>query len=139
MSVGYGQDTWCVDSLQPGRVARGATLVAQALYRRLITPRGTLRGGDEESAYGFDVSAYVGAVGYPTALQALPGLVRGELLKDDRITTNLDVVATLEAGDGPGLQVIRLEITAELADESGDFSLTLDVTHLDVSIFGGLP
>lgn len=140
MSVGFGQDTWCVDSLQPGRVARGATLVAQALYRRLITPRGTLRGGDEESAYGFDVSAYVGAVGYATALQALPGLVRGELLKDDRITPNLDVVATIvDSGEGAGLQEIRLEISAELADESGDFSLTLAVTDVDVTIFGGLP
>lgn len=137
MSTGYGLDTWCLDSLSPGRYARGPTLVAQALYRRLITPRGTLRGGDEEGAYGFDVSGYCGAVGYPTALAALPGLVTGELLKDDRVS-EVTVEAT-EAETDTGDIAITLTIDAVLADESGSFVLTLSVTDVNTTILGGLP
>lgn len=137
MSTGYGLDTWCLDNLSPGRYARGSTLVAQALYHRLITPRGTLRGGDEERAYGFDVSAYCGAVGYPTALAALPGLVRGELLKDDRVS---DVTVTAsQADDQAGEVAITLSVDVILADESEAFTLTLSVSALTTSILGGLP
>jgi hypothetical protein len=137
VSTGYGLDTWCLDTLQPGRYARGPTLVAQALYRRLITPRGTLRGGDEESAYGFDVSAYCGSVGYDTALAALPGLVRGELLKDDRVS-EVTVTATMSES-GTGELAIELSIDVVLADESQDFTLTLGVSSAAVAILGGLP
>lgn len=140
MSVGYGFDTWCLDTLQPGRFASGAALVVQALYRRLITPRGTLRGGDEEGAYGLDVSGYCGAVGYSTAVYALPGLVQAELLKDDRVGPDLNVAAVItESGNGAGGIEIQLSITGSLADESGDFSLTLAVNDVTVSILGGLP
>lgn len=134
---GYGLDTWCLDRLQPGRYARGATLVAQALYRRLITPRGMLRGGDEESAYGFDIAGYVGAVGYASALQALPGLVRGELLKDDRVS-EVTVSATFTNTQN-ALIGILLEINVTLADESLTFPLTLKVSDVSTSIVGGLP
>ena len=113
MSQGYGLDTWCMDRLQPGRYARGPSLVAQALYRRLITPRGTLRGGDDESAYGLDVSGYVGAVGYQSALQALPGLVRGELLKDDRVGEV--IVSATFTNTSNALIGILLEIQVTLA------------------------
>jgi len=137
MSVGYGLDTWCLDHLQPGRYARGSTLVAQALYRRLITPRGTLRGGDEESAYGFDVSGYVGAIGYQSALQAIPGLVRGELLKDDRLS-EVEVKATFTE-ETNALIGILLDVRVTLADEDETFSLTLAVTDVNTTILGGLP
>jgi hypothetical protein len=143
MSQGYGADTWCLDSLQPGRYATGATVVVQALYRRLITPRGTLQpvddtlGGDDERAYGFDVSGYCGAVGYPTAVNALPGQVRNELLKDDRVSPSLSVTATLSQGND-GLDAIDLSISGELADESGSFDLTLRVNDVTVAILGGV-
>lgn len=139
MSTGYGADTWCLDTLSPGRYASGAGLVAQALYRRLITPRGTLRGGDEEGAYGLDVSGYCGAVGYDTAVNALPGLVQAELLKDDRVS-DVSVSASIAAsGNGAGGLDIQLEISVLLADESGDFVLTLAINDVRVSVLGGLP
>jgi len=143
MSTGFGKDTWCLDSLQPGRYATGATLVVQALYRRLITPRGTLAplddevGGDDESNYGFDVASYCGAVGYPTALAAFPALVTAELLKDDRVYPSLEVVATLSQGTD-GLDAISLQISGALRDEGEEFDLTLSVNALTVTILGGL-
>jgi hypothetical protein len=139
--ISFGKDTWCYDSLQPGRYATGAQLVVQALYGRLDTPRGTLLpledgGGDEESAYGFDVSGYVGAVGYPAAVEALPGLVTGELLKDDRVQPTLTVIATIVTGPD-GEDSIELEISGDLADESGSFDFTLSVTDSRVRLLGG--
>lgn len=141
MSAGYGRDTWCFDSLQPGRYASGAQVVVQALYRRLITPRGTLLpledgGGDEESAYGFDVAGYVGAVGYPAAVEAIPAIVVGELLKDDRVQPTLTATAKLVVGID-GEDAIDLDISGDLADESGSFDFTLQVTDGAVRFLGG--
>jgi hypothetical protein len=141
VSEGYGIETWCLDALQPGRYATRATVVVQALYRRLITPRGTLiplddAGGDEESAYGFDVSGFVGAVGYETAAQALASLVTGELLKDDRVLPTLEVTAKLLKGS-TGEDEIELSIVGDLADESESFSFTLRVTDVSVDFLRG--
>lgn len=141
MTTGYGLESWCLDSLQPGRYAQGSEVVAQALYRRLITPRGTLiplddDGGDEESAYGFDVSGYCGAIGYPAALQALPALVTGELLKDDRVLPTLVIKATLIPG-ADGEDAIELDVRGDLADDSGSFAFTLSVTEVSVEFLRG--
>lgn len=141
MSTGYGVETWCLDTLQPGRYATGAEVVVQALYRRLITPRGTLiplddTGGDEESAYGFDVSGFVGAVGYPTAVLAFPSLVAGELLKDDRVLPTLEVAAVIVHG-ADGEDSINLSIAGDLADESESFAFTLLVTAVSVDLIRG--
>lgn len=130
--MSYGQDIWCAGHLVTGRLDRGPGLVARALYRRLITSRGTLRGGDEEAAYGLDLAEYVGAVGYEVALAALPGLVRAECLKDDRVA-DVAVTAT-QAIDSSGLVSITLAIDAVLVDEAETFALTLSVDDVTVSI-----
>ncbi len=132
--MSYGVDVWCADKYVSGRKASGVTLVAQALYRRLITARGTLRGGDEESAYGIDLSSYVGAVGTATALAALPGIVRGELMKDDRVT---DVVVSATIAESVDrLVTITLVIDVVLADEDETFTLTLSVSEAAVTLIG---
>lgn len=141
MSEGYGIETWALDVMQPGRYAQGVEVVVQALYRRLITPRGTLiplddEGGDEERVYGFDVAGYVGAIGYPAALQALPALVTGELLKDDRVLPTLSVKAVLSTSTD-GEDTIELFISGDLDDESGSFAFTLNVTDVSVDFLRG--
>jgi hypothetical protein len=128
---------WCTDQIRSGRYASGWRVVAQAYYRRLTTPRGTLRGGEEEDAYGFDVCGYVGAVGTAVAVRALPAQVAAELAKDDR-GTGASCQATLTT-DPNGLTAILLNITATLADESVDFALTLLVTDTTVTLLGGIP
>lgn len=136
MSAGYGRAMWCTDQIRSGRYASGWRVVAQAYYRRLTTPRGTLRGGEEEGAYGFDVSGYVGAVGEAIAVRALPAQVAAELLKDDR-GTGVSCEAFISTAAN-GLTSIVLTITATLADESEDFTLTLAVTDTTVTILGGI-
>jgi hypothetical protein len=136
MSSGYGEDIWCGDELVTSRRSRGVNTVLLAWYRRLRTPRGTLRGGDEESAYGLDLSSYVGAVGYPAAILAMPTLVRAELSKDDR-AVDIAVTATSSV-DAAGLVYIELRIIGTLVETGEDLSLTLNVSDVNTSILGGI-
>ncbi len=132
--MSYGTDTWCTESTVVGRLAQGPQVVVQALYRRIITPRGKLRGGPDEDAYGLDISAYVGAVGTDTAIAALPGLVRGEFMKDDRV---IDVaVATSSATDSGGLTTIELSISVLLEDEDEPFAFTVNVSEVTTELLG---
>lgn len=126
-----GQDTWCADELRTGRYATGATNVALAAYRRLITPKGTLRGGDDEADYGLDLSELVGSLADPSDSAALPGRIRAELSKDERILT-LDVVV-LTVTDGP---TVSYEVTIQAETADGPFELTLDVDDVTTEIVG---
>lgn len=129
--MSWGTDTWCADTIRTGRLVTGVTLLAQAIYRRLTTPRGMLRGGQEESAYGFDISNYIGATGLRTAAAALPNIVRAELLKDDRLESVVVRTALDES-----TSTITLTVDAIPADETESFTLTLSASELEVSILG---
>jgi hypothetical protein len=129
VSVGYGREVWCTDAIVTGRYVTGWLVVAQALYRRLITPRGTLRWGDEESCYGLDVSGFVGAMGEDASVLALPALVAAELSKDDRVA---DVRCSALTSEANGLISIVLTVDVVLASEDSDFRLTLSITDARV-------
>lgn len=143
MTTGYGVESWCADSLVTGRLVSGWLAVGQACYRRLTTPRGMLQSGtddgsdpddgsDEESAYGFDVAGYVGAVGTALAVNALPALVRGELLKDDRV---LDVVVDAAIStDSSGVVSVLISCSVTLVNDGQTFDLTLSVAGGEVSL-----
>lgn len=135
MALGYGVDTWCADSLVTGRLDSGRGLVARALYRRFITPRGTLAGGTDEQVYGFDLSSYVGSTGIDLVLRTLPAIMRAEALKDDRIA---DVVATVSLDENPrdGTVSITAIITLRLVDEASSFDLTLSISDVTTTILG---
>lgn len=122
-------------SLMPGRYARGVLVIAQALFNRTRTPRGTLRGpGPTAGTYGLDLAGFVGAVGYPTAVNAIPALLRGEFLKDDRVSS-VDVAATIVT-EVSGAQSITLDANVVPRDEDEDFTLTLKVDDVDVALLG---
>lgn len=132
--MSFGADTWCTDSLRTGRLVTGTQLLAHALYRRMITPRGVLRGGAEESAYGVDVTGYVGAVGAATAIAALPNILRAELMKDDRVQ-NIVVRASLSADTGPTSTII-ITIDVYPSDDTEAFSLTLAASEVETQLLG---
>lgn len=95
-----------------------------------------LGGGDDESAYGFDVSGYVGAVGYPAALASLPAQVRNECLKDDRVGSVLVTATTTENEDGT--QEILLDVSGILEDESETFQFSVGVSDVTTRFLGGI-
>lgn len=132
--MSYGEDTWCIDSYSPGRVARGSMVVVQALYRRLRTPRGTLRGGPEEQAYGLDLEEYVGDLSSDALLASIPAVVRAELLKDDRVQ-DVVVTPTIIHTDAGEIE-LRLDIAGKLSGSLESFALTLGVSRAGVAFIG---
>jgi hypothetical protein len=128
----YGVEVWCFDQIVPGKFARGWRVVAQAIYRRLTTPRGKLRDGDDGAAYGLDLSEYVGQAGYPTAVNTLPGIVAAEIRKDDRVAS-VDVEAAIARAENGDVS-ITLDLSVTLEDGESSFDLTLDVSTGGVTL-----
>lgn len=133
--MSYGSDSWNDGTRRTGRMARGATVVIQALFRRGITPRGTLRGGEEELNYGFDISGYIGAVGDDVALRSLPGQLRQEYMKDDRVL-EVEIIPSIYT-DAAKQTSIDLAVTGILADSEEPFAFTIRANSVTVELLGG--
>ncbi len=139
MALGYGVDTWCGASRVTGRLSRRWQTLGLALFRRLITPRGTLRGGrtpEEAAVYGFDVAGFVGRVGYARALGALPSMIAAELRKDDRVADVLVEVSKVTEPNGDIALAIVCHVTP--VNEGADFDLTMSATDAALTLVGSL-
>lgn len=80
---GFGVDLACADDLDPMMSnVSGLRLLAEAVYRRLSTPRGMVLDAPD---YGFDVRSLLHKGMTAAERAAIPGLVRAEVLKDERI------------------------------------------------------
>ena len=131
MLVSDGRDTYCLDELQPGRLARGVQLVAQRCYHRLITPARTLRGGEEEADFGLDLAGYIGRTDPRDLDSALPVSVQNELLKDPAVDAcDVTAVRSVVAGAITWRLVISLTTTA------GDVSLIVAASDVTVELLG---
>ena len=123
MTIGYGQDTWCFDAYHAGRIATGRHVLAAACYRRLTTPRGTLRGpGDDASAYGFDLIGFVGSTPTDAAVALAPGLIVAELRKDDRIAA---VSVAVNRRNVAGMAELEFVVSVEAVPDFESFTLTV--------------
>lgn len=129
--VDFGRDVSCTDSLKTGRFATGVRLVAEAAYRRLITPRGMLRGGEDEANYGFDLTEMCGTTSPESTAVSLPGRIRSELTKDERIAT-VDV-EVLVVRTGPSAS---FDITISCTTAAGPFKLQLLASAVTVELLG---
>ena len=103
-------------------------------YRRQVTPRGTLEGGEEEASYGIDLTEFVGSSD-PARIQAmLPALIRGELTKDDRIS---DVYVSVSyTVDTAGLAYFTIVERVVTFEEGESFELTIGVSALSIELIG---
>lgn len=130
--VNFGYDTSCVTGLRTGRFVSGPRLVAEAAYRRLSTPRGSLKGGEAEQDYGFDLTDLIGKMATPSQEAAVPGQIEQELLQDERIDS-VDVPPIVSVKTGPS---VAWTITINGQTALGPFQLVLGVTEVSVSILG---
>ena len=131
MTTNFGFDIACRNSLLTGRFSSGVQLVAEAAFRRLTTPRGTLRGGEEEANYGLDLADLIGSVATASDAASLGGRIRNELLKDERIeTADVTVVGTTA---GPATS---FDISIACTTKEGPFSLQLAVNDVTVQLLG---
>ncbi len=135
--TGFGVDTYCYDQIFTGRMASGVHVLAQACYRRLTTARGTLDDGEEGSVYGLDIEDFIGRVGTASSVDAIPGLVQAELLKDDRVDS-IDTRASVVHGVD-GLDSITIDLDVFPKDESGAFTLSVSVSEVTIALLGVTP
>lgn len=131
MATEFGKEMSCTTDLRTGRYVTGVRVVGEAAYRRLTTPRGMLRGGENEENYGMDLTELIGSTNAAVEAAALPGRIKNELLKDERIeTVDVDIVLTVE---GPAT---IFNITIECVTTEGPFTLQVAASDVSVSLLG---
>jgi hypothetical protein len=129
--VSAGLDTYCLDALISGRLVSGVQLVAQRCYHRLITPTGTLRGGEEEADFGIDLADYVGSTAPDVVDATLRVRVVNELRKDPAVDFVTCAAVRSESG-GEVSWTLTIDITTTL----GDVQLILAVSAVSVQLLG---
>lgn len=106
------------------RVVSGRTALAQALLRRLTTPRGTLVG---DTGYGCDVRAWANDTLSAGDLRRLEARVADELRADERVD-DVAVVVTFAA------EVLRIVARVRPVDGSTSLRLTLAVSAITAEL-----
>ncbi len=125
MTIDFGRDTSCTDDLHPGRMVSGVELVQEAVYRRLIAPRGALV---SDPSYGYDVRALLGVGSTDAGMARVPIVVRGEVLKDPRIRTCTVRAQRTQVGSSSYALTLDVQCTTDV----GPFVLTLRIDDVSV-------
>ncbi|GAC1536293.1 MAG: hypothetical protein NVS3B10_00050 [Polyangiales bacterium] len=134
--LNYGHDLSLLADLDPAMVeVDGRTALAQALARRIQTPRGTLL---DDPNYGTDVTGEIDADLTPAQVAAIAGNVDQEFLKDERVLSSATTLTTTSAGGG-NVAAASLTLTSNIVDSLGPFKLTLLATAVTVSVLQVTP
>ena len=127
---GYGSDISCDFDVAPdvAEVDPFSTFaLAQAIVRRLDTPRGTL---PDDKDYGISVRQYVNKGTTAAEIVSLAGQIRNEVLKDDRVET-----LTVTVIPSPTGTTLRIVLAIQPVDaELGGFTLTLSASSAAILI-----
>lgn len=121
----YGRDLWCLNDLDPaGAEVSGLQCLAQALYRRLITVRGTLIG---DRNYGYDLTQLLNDDLSAADLPRIAASVDAEFLKDERVKASESVAQLMNGG--------VLNVTSLVTPSVGPtFRLTVAASALTVQL-----
>ncbi|WP_437623395.1 hypothetical protein [Sorangium sp. So ce1151] len=123
---GFGADLDCGEDLREDmRLASPRLALAQAAYRRLTTPRGAVIDSPD---YGTDLRELLSRGMTSAELAAVPGVVRGELTKDERFES-VDVRTRM-------LDTATLELVIRCRTASSPFELTMNVTAAAATLAG---
>lgn len=118
-TVDYGSDISTVPDLDPSySVITGPRVVAEAVARRLITPRGGLF---YDLNYGYDVRQFLNAIITPGLASTISSQCEQEALKDERV-----LGASVVVIQGPG-QLSQLTLNVDLKLQSGPFKFVMTV------------
>lgn len=118
-----GTDLSCVlDSPPEMSEVSGRTCLAQAIARRLITPRGRLI---DDADYGYDLSQYINDDLSTADIARIQFEAESECVKDERVL-GAKVVLTVAS------QVMTVIVTLE--DSSGPFTLVLAINDVTVQL-----
>ena len=122
----FGSDLSCTLDLDPRCVVvTGRRLLAEAIVRRWITPRGGLI---DDPNYGTDVTAYLNDDVTPRDIAALQTAMSQEAEKDERVNSCDISIAIPPHGTGV------YTITAQIHDNDGPFTLVVSVDTISKDI-----
>jgi len=120
-----GTDVSCWPDLDPGgALVSGKTCLAQALARRLTTPRGGLF---YDTNYGTDVRLYLNEGIAGETLAKIKGDIAAECLKDERVSS-----CSVDAVFNAAAQTLKLSITVDTGE--GPFVLVADASKLSLDL-----
>ena len=126
VNTDFGSDLSCVMDLDPRcPVVTGRRLLAEAVARRWITPRGGLI---DDPNYGTDVTAYINDDIKPSDLASLQSAMSQEAQKDERVNSCDVSIEIPPAGIG------KYTITALLHDNDGPFQLVVSVDTVSKNV-----
>lgn len=118
-TVNYGLDVSTFPDLDPAYAVRSDPhIVAEAIARRYITPRGGLF---YDPSYGYDVRQFLNSVITPGLASQIAVQCEAEAVKDERV-----LAATVSVVQGPG-QLATLAIHTGLRLATGPFAFVLTV------------
>lgn len=122
-----GVDIACTDDIPAGfPLVSGYTTLAQSIYRRLTSPRGSVIDAPD---YGLDVREYLSRGLTQAQLAAMPGEIRAEVLKDERVhDCSVTVVSSTDT---------VLELAFSVQAEDGPFTFTVSVSEAGATLNGG--
>lgn len=127
VATDYGLDLTCTDDLDPRcSVTSGRRIVAEAVYRRLITPRGRLI---DDPEYGTDITDWINDDFSASDIASLGAAIQSECLKDERVAEA--EVSVEEPPGGTGAYAITISLT-ELTGTT--FDLVLSVSDVTVDL-----
>lgn len=116
MAVSLGSDLSCVADIDPaGAEVTEKLLLAQALVRRLTTPRGRLI---DDANYGYDLNQWLNADVGPAELAQIQAQSQAECLKDERVQS-----ATISVTFIANVMIVSVAIVAAL----GPFQFVLSI------------
>lgn len=122
MSVDFGTDIDCTTSIGSRfKLASGFVNLANAMVRRLITPRGTL---DYAPDYGYDVRDWLNHDMGQVAISTIEAAIDAECQKDDRVQTSSSTVV-------PNVLLQTMTITVAIITAAGPFKFVTTVDKLN--------
>ena len=124
-------DTYCVDSIKTGRLASGTTLTAQRFYHSLITPRGSLRGGEDEESFGEGLAGILGMNATEAERQIKAKVTRAASKDEEILSASTTIVKTVETNGSASFIV-----TISAQSSTGPFELVLAVSDVTVAMIG---
>lgn len=127
--LGFGTDVSTFPDLDPQfRLISGQRVVAEAVARRWLTPRGSV---SYDETYGEDVRAYLHARVDGPRLRALEAALQAQAVADERVQSAVVTLSTSTSGTAAGL---RLRVTGRLTTAAGPFTLVLTVDQLGANL-----
>lgn len=128
MAIDYGYDLSCYDDCDifftEINGLDNTEIIAQSIYRRIITEHGTLI-DDEDYGYGLDSLLSRGITG--DNLQIIPSEIKQEILKDDRVDECTVEIIALSSRN------IQLTINCIASDDTS-FNLIINVTDFGATL-----